>query len=291
MVALIFQKGWNFSQDGPGNRLLYHFQGCNFKCPWCSNPEGISPSGTLIFDKKNLLESACSNSVNAINNNDLNRTVCAACQDRACLTANRTLGIRLSAKSYPVSELVAEAFKAKLLFHNGGGVTLTGGEPTLQFESAKALLSGLKSAGINTAIETNGTNARLPELFPLIDTLIIDCKHIDDVMHTRILGLGNKTILANIESAARLHPHVWLRIPLIPGFNDQPADWEAFAGFLRTLKQDNCAVEILPYHEYCKVKWEQCGMPYTMQKKELPAGAFDAFTEILIRNKIHTIQT
>ena len=79
----IFQKGFNFSQDGPGNRLVYHLQGCNLRCPWCSNPEGLSFQG---------------------------------------------------GEAYTVDALVDEVLRSRLMFFEGGGVTLTGGEMSLQLE-------------------------------------------------------------------------------------------------------------------------------------------------------------
>ena len=289
MEALIFQKGWNYSQDGPGNRLLYHFQGCNLKCPWCSNPEGISGRGTLLVDKKHLLPSVCPK--NAIKNNGLARKVCVHCTEKTCLHSNRNLGIKLSSRSYPIQDLVAEVTAAKPLFHSGGGVTLTGGEPTLQFECVRQLLTELKNKDINTAIETNGTHPSLKELFPLLDTLIIDCKHCDDTIHKNVLGLSNSIILSNITRAASEHPRVWLRIPLIPDFNSSPEDMEKIVAFVTALKQENLCVELLPYHEYGKVKWEQCGMAYVERTGGLDSGIRDLFEEKLKQKGVRTIRT
>ena len=89
----VFQKGFNFSQDGPGNRLVYHLQGCNLHCPWCSNPEGLSKSGGT---------------------------------------------------EYSISELMDEVRRSRLMFFSGGGVTLTGGEVTIQFDEVKEFLTQLK---------------------------------------------------------------------------------------------------------------------------------------------------
>ena len=92
MTLRIFQKGFHFSQDGPGNRLVYHLQGCNLRCPWCANPEGLCPEGGT---------------------------------------------------EYTVDALVEEVLRSRMLFFEGGGVTLTGGEATLQFAAVREFLTRL----------------------------------------------------------------------------------------------------------------------------------------------------
>ncbi len=167
-------------------------------------------------------------------------------------------------------ELADEAERCRPMFFEGGGVTFTGGECTVQFEPLKDALSRLKDRGISTAIETNGTSARLPELFGLINELIIDCKHYDDERHREITGVGNRRIIENIRAAASLHPNVLIRIPLIGGFNVSAGDFEGFAELFAGFGTPNVRFELLPYHEYGVSKWEKCGMEYTVR------GAFVA---------------
>jgi len=258
----IFQKGWNLRQDGPGNRLVYHLQGCNLACPWCANPEGISAGGQLVVRREKLLAEVCPHG--AISGKVLDRGICGTCGTRECVMLNPNEGIRLSCKEYSMNELMDEVRASRHLFHGGGGVTLSGGEPTMQFESTRTFLEALKAEGVDSAIETNGTHPRLPDLFPLIDTLIIDLKHYDSAKAKETVGRGNKTVLDNISRAAELHGCVWLRITLVPGFNSSPADIEQFVALVGKLPQDHLSVELLFYHEYGRVKWEQCGMKYNM---------------------------
>ena len=258
----IFQKGWNLGQDGPGNRLVYHLQGCNLVCPWCANPEGITAKGELIIRRDRLLSEVCPHG--AIREQVLDRKVCKTCEAMECVTLNPNEGIRLSCVDYSVSELMEEVRASRHLFHGGGGVTLSGGEPTVQFKAVRAFLEELKAEGVNTTVETNGTYPGLPELFPLIDTLIIDLKHYDNAKAKKTVGQGNKTVLENISRATESHGCVWLRITLIPGFNSSPADIEQFVSLVSKLPQKHLSVELLSYHEYGRVKWEQCGMKYNM---------------------------
>ena len=106
MKLSIFKKGFNYGQDGPGNRLVYHLQGCTMHCAWCSNPEGMAVKGTLLVDAPRLVATVCPHG--AIGEGVLDRERCAACTARECLKENRNQGIRLSSRSCEVAELVAE---------------------------------------------------------------------------------------------------------------------------------------------------------------------------------------
>lgn len=207
MELSIFQKGFNYSQDGPGNRLVYHLQGCNMRCPWCSNPEGLEVKG---------IPGIC--------------------------------------KRVPVEAVLEEAVRSRLLFFDGGGVTLTGGEITMQFDAVKALLKGLKSQGIHTAVETNGTHPRMQELLDEIDYLIMDCKHYDAHQY-RELAANGSAVIQNLRLALNHGGQVLVRIPLIGSFNAREGDIQGFIQLFKTFQWENAAVELLRYHEYGRDKW------------------------------------
>lgn len=268
MTLKVFQKGFNYSQDGQGNRLVYHLQGCNMKCPWCANPEGMKPGGVIYTDKEWLREELCPKG--AVKAGKLDRTVCDNCKDRECLSVkHRSKGIRLSCEERTVEEVYREIMSSSPMFYDGGGVTFTGGEATMQFEPLKELLVRLKEAGIHTAIETNGSNPRLPELFPYIDQLIMDCKHWDEEKHKKFTGVPLSEVLENLRKAASEHGQVDVRIPLIGGVNDSEEDMEKFTelfGTLSSLGNGGVTYEILKYHEFGKNKWEECGLEYQMDE-------------------------
>lgn len=274
----LFQKGWSFAQDGPGNRLVYHMQGCNLRCPWCSNPEGLPEDGALMVHAKYLVDSVCP--YGAVRGGKIDRSNCVACQTRACVTKNKTQGIMLSCFAMTPAEMAAEAEGARHLFHSGGGVTFSGGEPLLQFAALKKTLALLKERGIHTAIETNALDRRLPDIFTPIDFLVIDLKHYDNKKHRATVGAGNAVILGNIKAAAARHPQVLVRITLVAGFNAAARDAECFARFFARFQRGNLAVELLKYHEYGWVKWEQCGLEYRMKHAEI-----DGPTEKMFRNR------
>ena len=199
-----FGCGFNFSQDGPGNRLVYHLSGCNMRCLWCSNPEGFSCEG---------------------------------------------------GKEITPDQIVTEALRARAMFFDGGGVTFTGGEATLWHDELLDALKKLRGAGIHTAIETNGTSARLCELLPHIDYLMMDFKHFDSEKLKKFTGLGCERVKENFEMLSQRGRQVHIRIPLISGFNaDAP---EGFARYFSQWDTSKMDFELLPYHEYGKGKWTE----------------------------------
>lgn len=201
-------------------------------------------------------------------------------------------GIRLSYKEYEVEDLVKECIASKPMFFDGGGVTLTGGEITLQFEAVKEFLAKLGEAGIHRAIESNGTHPRMEEYIPLVDQWIMDVKHYDDEKHKEWLGVSNKWTICNMEKVTAVHHNVLLRVPLIPGFNDAPGDAQGFAElFEKSIKGANTQVEFLTYHEFGKGKWEQCGMEYKMTPGRIAPGTVKHFEAVMKEHNIRCTRT
>lgn len=261
----IFQKGFNYSQDGDGNRLVYHLQGCNMHCPWCANPEGMDIHGVMVADEEWILESICPHG--AIRETEVDRTICRQCEKKECITCHDTKGMYLSYKESSVEEIKEEILANEMMFYDGGGVTFTGGEATLQFEELLEVLKFCKEKGIHTAIETNGSHKRLPELFPYIDQLIMDCKLVCEEKHLKYMGVSAKTVLENIRKAAKEHRKLHVRVPLVGGVNDSVDDRVDFLKFFKEIQGENVTFEILLYHEFGKKKWKQCGYDYQMDEK------------------------
>lgn len=222
----MFQKGFNYSQDGRGNRLVYHLQGCNMHCPWCANPEGMPPEGAWITEKGK--------------------------------------SPRLSCREWETEQIVDEVLNCVPMFFDGGGVTFTGGEATMQYEALKEILVSLKKKGIHTAVETNGTHPGLAELFPYIDQLIMDCKHWDDHKHREYTGIPFEIVYRNLVLAAGRTEGADIRIPLIGGVNDSEEDMDRFVSLFQSLPSGRLTFEVLKYHEFGKKKWEECGRDYQM---------------------------
>ena len=289
MKLKIIKKGFNYSQDGPGNRLVYHLQGCNMSCKWCANPESIFGNGVLMIDRAKLLESVCP--YNAIQGKELNRKICRNCQGRPCIHGNRNEGIRFSCFEMEIEEMMDEVNESSPLFFDNGGVTFSGGEPTCQFSALKKILIRLNEENISTAIETNGTHKQLEELFPYIDTLILDFKHTDCDVHKKYTGISNEEIKINIGKAMSKHPNVLIRTPLINGVNAREEDIKEFIAFYKQFNCDNTRFEVLKYHEYGKEKWEQCGLVYEMHNGYIKEGFEEIFESEYRANGLSVVRT
>ena len=240
MNLQIFQKGFNYGQDGRGNRLVYHLQGCNLACPWCSNPEGMAMAG---------------------------------------------------GSAVPIAELLEEILSAEPLFFDGGGVTFTGGEPTVQAEALLSLLRELKRRDIHTALETNAVSPRLPELLPFVDQLMMDVKHYDSGAHREWTGVGNEQVVENLHGAIASGKVVDVRIPLIAGFNAAKPDIAGFVELFSPLDRSRFTVELLPYHEYGRGKWEKLGLPYELGGAYADAEILAEFRDVFTQNGIKIIKT
>ena len=240
-IIRYFQKGFNYGQDGPGNRLVYHLQGCNLICPWCSNPEGMDAT-------------------------------------RSC-------------KSMTADELYDEVIRSRAMFFDGGGVTFSGGEPSMQKGALLPLLKKLKEAGITTAIETNSTLPHLPELLPYIDFPMLDFKHIDAEKFKEVTNGNIDTVLRNLTEASKICKSLAVRIPLIGNFNNDTDTAERMASFLAEINYGGLTVELLPYHEYGKEKWKSIGLEYTMKDAKIAKENLSQITEIFKSKNLNLIKT
>lgn len=259
------------------------------RCDWCANPEGLLKEGTLVVNDEWLLASFCPHG--AIQGKNVNRSMCDICKSRECITLHKNKAIRLSCKEYGIDEIVEEAVRSAPLFYDGGGVTLTGGEPTLQFDAVTSLFGKLKNEGINTAIETNATHPKLESLFPLVDMLIMDFKHYDNEAHKAVTGVGNSVIKENFAKAFARHKNVLIRIPVIKGVNDSSKDIQSFAEFFKQHSTGNACFEFLAYHEYGKAKWMQCGMEYRMIDSFVEQSTLALYKTIFSLNNLSVVQT
>ena len=194
---------------------------------------------------------------------------------------------------YAVAALVDEVISSKMMFFDGGGVTLTGGEVTVQLDEVKNFLYKIHGLGIHTCIETNGASPRLEELFPVLDYLIMDIKHYDPNIHKSVIGIANDKTIKNIQLAQAQRKQLALRIPLIGGFNATREDAYGFCRLFDSLGvNDNATVELLPYHEYGKDKYKKLGMKYRMSDEAfVERDRLEDIKKIFLEHGINLINT
>lgn len=274
MELTLFGKGFNYSQDGPGNRLVLHFQGCNMRCKWCANPEGIAGTPPLMV-RGALMPWMCPHG--AVADGILDRKLCARCTQRECTTTRKSQSLVCLGSRWSCEALANEAARCRAMFFDGGGVTLTGGEVAVQWEGVLELLGRLRALDIHTVIETNGAHPKCKEVLEAADEVIMDMKHHDEAHHQFFTGAPLNAVLETLDGAVKKRTPL-LRIPLINGVNAAKEDLAGFLARLRPYRQ-HIRLEFLSYHEYGREKWAQCGMPYEMEDGFLPQGRLELFEE------------
>lgn len=279
-TATIFDIGRFRNTDGPGIRTIIFFKGCPLRCQWCSNPFGFSPKAQLVVNPARCTGcgacvEACPHGVNAAVPGKPVAVAFGACQVCGACVAVCPAGTRMiSGKEYTARQLYQEAAKDAAFYRKGGGgVTLSGGEVLLQYEVAAETLRLCRSNYLNTCIETSAFAPweHLWQVAQYCHTVFVDLKHMDSARHRELTGVPNELILENIRRLCRELPksrgRVIVRMPLVPGYNDDDQAVTAGARFVATL--DNTPeLNLLPYHNLGESKYEMIGADYGLHHVE-----------------------
>ena len=249
--------------DGPGIRTTVFFKGCSLKCLWCHNPEGISRLPQLAYYPDKCLHcmscSICPHGAHVLENGHIFlRENCQNCGD--CQSVCLGDALHFYGRRYTVEKLLPQLLEDKTFYENsGGGVTLSGGECLLQADFCAELLKALKAQGIHTAVDTCGFVNResLDKVIPHTDLFLYDMKAMDEALHIRLTGQSNGLILENLRYLDSLGKDIHIRIPFVPGCNDD--QMPAMAQFVKTLSHVS-QVDVLAYHNYAGSKYEALGM-------------------------------
>jgi len=264
------------THDGPGIRTTVFFKGCPLACWWCHNPEGQAHRPTPLYSADRCRH--CGDCVAACPEHAIEeaggvlrtRETCRRCG--ACADACQSEARQMAGRPVTLNGLLAEIERDLIFFEeSGGGVTLSGGEPLAQPRFARALLAACRERGIHTAIETCGyAHADVfAAIAPLAGLLLFDLKLVDSAKHKRYTGVENRLILANLARAAASGVPVKVRIPVVPGVNDAPADIAQFAACLTALRLRD--VELLPYHRTGSEKYRRLGQSDRLPTTPEPA--------------------
>ena len=256
-TGLVFHIQRYSIQDGPGIRTTVFLKGCPLACWWCHNPEGRSAEPEISVMAERCVRCGRCRQVcprvlpdrdgeGPIRQRD-GCTRCGQCVEACPADARQRVGTSMG-----VTEVLDQVLRDRIFFDDsGGGVTVSGGEPLLQARFTRALVEACRAEGVHAAVDTCGFAP--PEALEWVahatDLFLYDLKTLDDQLHRRHTGVSNALILENLQRLARLHQAIWIRVPLIPGFNDQPAQLDALARLAASIDAVR-QVNLLPYHDW-----------------------------------------
>ena len=259
----------NALDDGPGIRSVVFFKGCPLTCVWCHNPESKNAFPELAFDARactgcEVCLAVCEAGALARRNPGyVDRRVCRQCF--ACAAVCPSGALEQVGQAMTVEALTARLLRDKPFYDtSGGGVTFSGGEPTLFMSYLASLAAALQGAGIATLLETCGhfDGDRFEALvLPHLDAIYFDLKLFDRERHKRYCGLPNDRILANFlrlwARSRGSHFSLLPRIPLVPGLTATRANIRAWAAFLKTHRIGR--VKLLAYNPLWPAKAARIG--------------------------------
>ncbi len=255
--------------NGPGIRTLIQFKGCPLRCIWCSTPESQrSVPEIALYPDRCIHCDQCLPvcHANAITLTDtavsINRAACDGCGK--CTTVCYAQALRLLGQEMTVEELLVEVEKDSVAYkHSGGGVTLSGGEPLLEPEFACTLLQCLSEREISVGVDTCGyvPQETVKRVLPYVAFFLWDLKLMDDRRHRQSTGVSNKLILDNLRLVSEKGVPVYIRIPVIPGYNDSEQDLVSICEFARGLPS-LVEIDLLPLHHLGKARYASLDRHY-----------------------------
>jgi len=245
MQGLIFSIKRYSIHDGPGIRVTFFMKGCPLSCWWCHNPEGISPVPRVIVRTRKL--------------------------DNREFSSDEEVG-----RYYSVGEIIEILEKDRVFIEQSkGGVTFSGGEPMMQPEFLLEALKACKMNGYHTAVDTSGYASPeiLRSVMAFTDLFLFDIKHLENSKHIEYTGVSNIGILDNLKMIFESGKEVIVRIPVIPGKNDNKEHLDELRNLLSSFKKHNLKkVNLLPFHRTGASKYKRFDLPYRMNDTEKPSS-------------------
>ncbi len=272
MEGIVFDIQKFSTFDGPGIRTTVFLKGCMMRCIWCHNPESFNKKIQLSYINSKCTNckacsEVCSYNVHRFENDEhiVHYEDCVGCGK--CVDACLNSCLKLYGKKMSSDQVLEAVLGDKKYYGTTGGVTFSGGEPTMQFEFLVEMMEKCKENNIHVCLETNGIieNENLLKLIPLVDLFLLDYKATGDI-HKKLTGVDNSKVFETLSTLNQHNSQVILRCPIIQGVNDQKEHFNK----IKEIKKNNSIldVEIMAYHSVGKDKWTHLGYEYDLSTLE-----------------------
>jgi pyruvate formate lyase activating enzyme len=276
--GLIFDIKRLSTDDGPGIRTTVFMKGCPLRCAWCASPESLKNGPEISFNEDKCVLCGLCVEVCPPKAQEIDGTQRRVLWDRCntcgeCVKVCPSMALRMVGKQIKAEDLLKEIEKDKVYYDNsGGGVTVSGGEPTMQLDFLEQFLRLCKENRINTALDTSGYLAwsQFERIVDLVDLFLYDLKHVDEKVHKKLTGVSNVCILKNLEKLACLRKSIIVRIPIIPNYNDTPKNITQSKYFLSSLCIKR--VDLLPFNKAAGSKYKLVGKNYILEGLDPPSN-------------------
>jgi pyruvate formate lyase activating enzyme len=276
-TGIIFDIKQYALHDGPGIRTTVFLKGCPLCCRWCHNPEGIGTSPQIVYRKRRCI--ACGECLLVCPEEALSLTPAGVVTDRVLCNSNGACAEicpgsarELVGKTLSPEEILETVKKDSPFYsQSGGGVTFSGGEPLMQPDFLFECLKLCGQEGIHRAVDTSGYAELevVKQIARQTDLFLYDLKFMDSEKHRHFTGVSNQLILSNLKYLARSGARIIIRIPVIPGINDDDANIDLVGMYLRILPEIE-TVHILPYHGHQENKYVRLDVEYKAKDIPLP---------------------
>lgn len=260
--------------NGPGIRTTVFFKGCPLQCIWCHNPESSHMKPEIKYVSKlckhcGACISVCPNTALYRDGNNLKKNLAKCNSCGKCAQVCNTTAMELCGKLMSSDEVVA-ALEADRPFYetSGGGATISGGEPTMQYDFLCEVLEKLKAKKIHTTVDTSGfcEAGKFQHLLQLTDHILFDIKDMSEKEHKAITGVSNVGILKNLKQLFNSNVSYNLRYPMIPGYNDSDNNISRMCEFLCSYGISE--IDISVFNDYYREKYIQMFRPESIPKIE-----------------------